>query len=86
LGSHELGLHEGVDLSLPGIANLVGEFCAALELQDVTLVANDTGGAVAQWAAIRHPQRIGRLHSRVQAVILAYETGVVSPGTPTEPA
>ena len=26
------------------------------------------------------------LHSRVQAVILAYETGLVSPGTPTEPA
>ena len=61
LGSHELGLHEGVDLSLPGIADLVGEFFAALELEDVTLVANDTGGAVAQWAAIRHSQRIGRL-------------------------
>jgi DNA-binding NarL/FixJ family response regulator len=26
------------------------------------------------------------LHSRVQAVILAYETGLVSPGTRTEPA
>ena len=26
------------------------------------------------------------LHSRVQAVILAYETGLVSPGTPMEPA
>ena len=61
LGSHELGLHEGIDLSLPGIADLVGEFCAALELEDVTLVANDTGGAVAQWVAIRHSQRIGRL-------------------------
>lgn len=61
LGSHELGLHEGVDLSLPSIADLVGEFLAALELQDVTLVANDTGGAVAQWVAIRHPQRMGRL-------------------------
>ena len=24
------------------------------------------------------------LHSRVQAVILAYETGLVSPGTPVE--
>ena len=61
LGSHELGLHEGADLSLPGIADLVGEFVAALELQDVTLVANDTGGAVAQWVAIRHPPRVGRL-------------------------
>jgi pimeloyl-ACP methyl ester carboxylesterase len=61
LGSHELGLHGGADLSLPGIADLVGEFFAALELQDVTLVANDTGGAVAQWVAIRHSQRMGRL-------------------------
>ena len=61
LGSHELGLHAGVDLSLPGIADLVGAFLAALELEDVTLVANDTGGAVAQWVAIRHPQRMGRL-------------------------
>jgi DNA-binding NarL/FixJ family response regulator len=26
------------------------------------------------------------LHSRVQAVILAYETGLVSPGTPIQPA
>src|SRR5215470_18561525 len=59
LGSHERGLHEGVDLSLPGIADLVGEFCAALELEDVTLVANDTGGAVAQWVAIRQSQRVG---------------------------
>lgn len=61
LGSHELGLDAGVDLSLPGIADVVGEFLAALELDDVTLVANDTGGAVAQWAVIRHPERIGRL-------------------------
>ena len=61
LGSHELGLHDGVDLSLPGIADIVGDFLEALELEDVTLVANDTGGAVAQWVAIRHPERLGRL-------------------------
>jgi pimeloyl-ACP methyl ester carboxylesterase len=61
LDSHELGLHQGVDLSLPGIADLVREFLAALELEDVTLVANDTGGAVAQWVAIRHSQQVGRL-------------------------
>jgi pimeloyl-ACP methyl ester carboxylesterase len=61
LGSHELGLADGVDLSLPGIADIVGQFIEALDLDDVTLVANDTGGAVAQWVAIRHPQRIARL-------------------------
>src|SRR4051794_11750718 len=42
LGSHELGLRAGVDLSLPGIADIVGQFVEALELEDVTLVANDT--------------------------------------------
>jgi pimeloyl-ACP methyl ester carboxylesterase len=61
LGSHELGLRPGTDLSLPGIADIVGEFLEALEVQDVTLVANDTGGAVAQWVAVRHPERLGRL-------------------------
>lgn len=61
LGSHELGLRGGVDLSLPGIADIVGQFLEALDLDDVTLVANDTGGAVAQWVVIRHPQRIARL-------------------------
>src|SRR4051812_43002924 len=61
LGSHELGLPDRVDLSLPGIADIVGQFIKALDLDGVTLVANDTGGAVAQWVAIRHPQRIARL-------------------------
>jgi pimeloyl-ACP methyl ester carboxylesterase len=34
---------------------------AALDLDDVTIVANDTGGAVAQSLVGRHPERIGRL-------------------------
>ena len=37
----------GADLSLPGIARLVTEFLGRLGLEDVTLVGNDTGGAVA---------------------------------------
>jgi pimeloyl-ACP methyl ester carboxylesterase len=61
LGSHELGLHDDVDLSLPGIADIVSEFVAVLRLCGVTLVANDTGGAVAQWVAIRHPEQLARL-------------------------
>jgi pimeloyl-ACP methyl ester carboxylesterase len=61
LGSHELGMREGTDLSLPGLADIVGELIAALELDGVTLVANDTGGAVAQWVVLRHSERIGRL-------------------------
>ena len=61
LGSHELGLNPGTDLSLPGLADIVGDFLDALDLDDVTLVANDTGGAIAQWVAIRRPERLARL-------------------------
>jgi pimeloyl-ACP methyl ester carboxylesterase len=61
LGSHELGLESDVDLSLPGLADIVGDFLEALGLEDVTLVANDTGGAIAQWVAIRRPERLARL-------------------------
>jgi pimeloyl-ACP methyl ester carboxylesterase len=61
LGSHELGLNPGSDLSLPGLADIVGDFLDALDLDDVTLVANDTGGAIAQWVAVRRPERLARL-------------------------
>jgi pimeloyl-ACP methyl ester carboxylesterase len=61
LGSHELALKPGCDFSLPGLADLVGDFLTTLELDGVTLVANDTGGAIAQWVAIRHPERLARL-------------------------
>ena len=33
------------DLSLPGLARFIADCCDALELADVDLVANDTGGA-----------------------------------------
>src|SRR3954447_14899074 len=37
LGSHELALKPGVDLSLPGLADLVADFLEALDLDGVTL-------------------------------------------------
>ncbi|UGQ12138.1 alpha/beta hydrolase [Yinghuangia sp. ASG 101] len=48
LGAHRLAMHADADLSLPGIARLVTEFLERLELRDVTLVGNDTGGAFVQ--------------------------------------
>jgi len=60
-GSHSHPLREDVDLSLPGMARIVADFIQALDLEDVTIVANDTGGAVAQSLVGRHPERIGRL-------------------------
>jgi pimeloyl-ACP methyl ester carboxylesterase len=61
LGSQELPLEPGADLSPLGLAGIVSDFLAALELENVTLVGNDTGGAVSQLVAIHHPERIGRL-------------------------
>ena len=49
------------DLSLNGLARLLEDFCESLELGDVDLVANDTGGAVAQVFAVRHPGRLRTL-------------------------
>ncbi|NUR24487.1 MAG: alpha/beta hydrolase [Catenulispora sp.] len=61
LGSHRLAMREGTDFTLFGLAQLVAEFLETLELTDVVLVANDTGGAIAQAVAARHPDRLGRL-------------------------
>jgi pimeloyl-ACP methyl ester carboxylesterase len=46
------------DLSLTALAQLVEDFCEALDLRDIDLVANDTGGAIAQIFAARHPGRL----------------------------
>ena len=61
LGSHEVPMEATADLSTPGLARLVADFLAALDLRDVTLVANDTGGAVCQLVVTSHPERIARL-------------------------
>jgi pimeloyl-ACP methyl ester carboxylesterase len=46
------------DLTIGGLADVVAEFCDALQLTEIDLVANDTGGAVAQIFAARHPERL----------------------------
>jgi pimeloyl-ACP methyl ester carboxylesterase len=61
LGSHSIPMRAGADLSPTGVADLIAEFLAALDLEDVTLVANDTGGALTQILMTRHPERIGRV-------------------------
>ncbi|MFJ8819653.1 alpha/beta fold hydrolase [Amycolatopsis thermoflava] len=61
LGSHRLPMRAGTDFTLFGLAELVDDFLAALDLDEVVLVANDTGGAIAQTVATRRPERLGRL-------------------------
>ena len=45
LGAHRRPMRPDADLSLRGLALLVGEFLEKLDLRDVTLVLNDWGGA-----------------------------------------
>jgi pimeloyl-ACP methyl ester carboxylesterase len=47
-GAHRRPVSDDADLSLPGLARLVAEFLDRLDVRDVTLVGNDTGGAVTQ--------------------------------------
>jgi pimeloyl-ACP methyl ester carboxylesterase len=61
LGAHRHPVHADADLSLPGIARLVAEFLDRLDLRDVTLVGNDTGGALVQLLMCEHPARVGRV-------------------------
>jgi pimeloyl-ACP methyl ester carboxylesterase len=70
LGAHRLPMGAGADLSLPGIARLVTEFLDRLDVRDVTLVGNDTGGALVQLlAAGANAGRMGA--GRVGRVVLA---------------
>src|SRR5438552_11559098 len=61
LGSHEQPVDEDADLSPYAVAKLIADFIAALDLEGVTLVGNDTGGAFCQLVITRHPERVGRL-------------------------
>ncbi len=60
-GAHTVPLRADADLSPSGIAQLIADFLVALDLHDVTLVGNDTGGAICQLTIARHPERITRL-------------------------
>jgi pimeloyl-ACP methyl ester carboxylesterase len=61
LGSHEVPMREDADLSPKGLAAIVAGVLDALDLDDVALVGNDTGGAICQLVVVGHPQRVGRL-------------------------
>ena len=61
LGAHTEPMREGAELTMEGIAAIVGELLHALALEDVVLVGNDTGGAIAQLVATSAPERLGAL-------------------------
>ena len=49
------------DLSLCAMAEMLEELCVSLDLRQVDLVGNDTGGALCQVFAARHPERLRTL-------------------------
>lgn len=61
MGGHRLPAEPDADLSPPGIARAVAELMEALDLRDVTVIGNDTGGTLAQIIGAHHSERVGRL-------------------------
>jgi pimeloyl-ACP methyl ester carboxylesterase len=61
IGAQQIAMKPDADLSPPGVAATIASFLDALDLEDVTIVGNDSGGAMSQVLVTRHPERIGRL-------------------------
>lgn len=59
LGSHRIPL--GTGPTPRGVAHLVADLIVHLDLHDVTLVGNDSGGAMSQMLLAERPERIGRV-------------------------
>lgn len=61
LGAHPQPLRPGADQTITGVSGMVADVLGALDLEDVVLVGNDTGGVVTQLVAVHHPERVGAL-------------------------
>jgi pimeloyl-ACP methyl ester carboxylesterase len=61
IGAQQIAMNPDADLSPYGIAATIAAFLEALDLEDVTILGNDSGGAMSQVLVTRHPERIGRL-------------------------
>src|SRR3954454_5392161 len=59
-GSHTIPMNGDAVLSLRGMGALGAELIERLDLHDVTVVGNDSGGAVTQALVTDHPDRIAR--------------------------
>src|SRR3954451_1682445 len=61
LGAHTVPAPDRSRLTPLGLADMIAEEIERLDLRDVTLVGNDTGGGLAQLVVTRHPERIAKL-------------------------
>jgi pimeloyl-ACP methyl ester carboxylesterase len=61
LGAHRHPVHADADLTLRGVARLVTELLERLDLHDVTVAGNDTGGAIVQLLVSEDAARVGAI-------------------------
>ena len=61
LGAHKEPMKADADQSPRGVARQIAAFLEALDLDDVTLVGSDTGGALVQFLLDTDPSRVGRV-------------------------
>ena len=61
MGSHTIAMDDDAALTPAGVAALIAELMERLDLRDVTVVGNDTGGAVTQVLVTEYPDRIGKM-------------------------
>ena len=61
MGAQQVAMAPDADLTPPGVATIIEGFLEALDLTDVTLVGNDSGGALCQVVVARRPERVTRL-------------------------
>jgi len=61
MGAHITPMRERSAAAPVGVADVLADVLDRLDLHDVTLVANDTGGAITQLLLTRRPERVGRV-------------------------
>src|SRR5206468_12396420 len=61
LGGHTTAVHHDADVTVEGLSALVLELLERLDLNDVTVVGNDTGGVVVQQLASTGDKRAARI-------------------------
>lgn len=60
-GAHRTPMNADADLSPPGLARMIAEFIQRLQLRAVTVLGNDTGGALCQILCANDPELVDRL-------------------------
>jgi pimeloyl-ACP methyl ester carboxylesterase len=58
LGAHTISMNADAGLSVPGMVQLIADFITTLDLRDVIVVGNDSGGALTQMLCADFPERI----------------------------